>query len=533
MKNKKLSSILITGLLFMVTLYSCSDVWDEHYSKSLGNKSELNLYEYIKAQPELSIFSQMIKIAGYDSILNKYQIYTVWAPVNSSLQNINLSDVGLVSEIVKNHISRFSYPTSNISSKTIYMLDKKFLSFKRAGTGFTFGGINLLPAKSNIATKNGILHFIDGYVPYATNIWEFIGKADGLDSLRAYLYSQNTYKFDLAASVEIGTNNHGQAVYDSVISFSNEVLNKIGLLYQEDSTYTTLLPTNAAWSKVYKQIKSNYITLPKDGGISQQRLNTQRAIVQNLVFRKKVTNPSLLDSLVSTTGSVFRNPGYLFDQTTKTELSNGIVYTTDSIRFKASESWQPKIKVEAENSTYGRSYNYANLYVRSSLGTGLSDSVSQTKYLLVEPNTISVNTQSAVTFPVPNTLSGKYNVYCVFVPASIVSGAVPDLKPYKVKFYLSYLDGSGTQILDAPIDGSNLILAPGKTGAIFTTSPLHITKMFVTQIQFPFCNLYTDKSINADITIKLKVENAVKITETTKFNRTMRIDYVILEATAQ
>jgi len=57
--------------------------------------------------------------------------------------------------------------------------------------------------------------------------------------------------------------------------------------------------------------------------------------------------------------------------------------------------------------------------------------------------------------------------------------------------------------------------------------------MFVTQIQFPFCNLYTDKSTNADITIKLKVENAVKITETTKFNRTMRIDYVILEATAQ
>ena len=533
MKNKNYSSLIITFMILMLTLNSCSDVWEEHYNTSLGNKSSLNLYEYIKSQSELSIFSEMIKISGYDTILNKYQIYTVWAPVNSALQNVSMSDIATVTEIVKNHVSRFSYPTSNVNSKIIYMLDRKFLSFKRTDNGFTFGGKNLIQGKSNIAVKNGILHYLDGYVPYATNIWEYIGKAEGLDSLRAYLYSQNTYKFDLGASVEIGTNNHGQAVYDSVITFSNEVLNKIGLLYLEDSTYTTLLPTNTAWNKVYNQIKSNYITLAKDGGVAQQRLNTQRAIVQNLVFRKRITVPTSLDTLISTTGSVFKQPGYLFDQATKTELSNGIVYTTDSIRFKASESWQPKIRVEAENSTYGRSYAFANLYVRSSLGTGLSDSVSQNKYLLIEPNTVSVNTQNSVTFQIPNTLSGKYNVYCVFVPASIVSGAVPDLKPYKVKYYISYLDKSGTQITDAPIDGSNLILAPGKTGGIFTSNPRAITKMFVTQIQFPFCNLYTDKSTNADITIKLKVENAVKITETTKFNRTMRIDYIILEASAQ
>ncbi|MDD4970562.1 MAG: fasciclin domain-containing protein [Paludibacter sp.] len=527
MKKMKFSNIILTLLLLIVTLSSCSDVWDNHYNTSLGNKSSLNLYEYIQAQSDLSVFSQMIKISGYDTILNKYQTYTVWAPVNSALQNVNLSDIATVTEIVKNHISRFSYPTSNISSKTIYMIDKKFLTFKRSDTGFTFGGISLIQSKSNIATKNGILHVIDGFVPYSTNIFEFIGKTVGLDSLKAYLYSQNTYKFDLTASVEIGTNSHGQAVYDSVITFNNEVLNKIGHLYLEDSTFTAILPNNTAWTKAYNSIKSNYNTLAKDGGVAQQRLNTQMALVRNLVFRNIIADPSSLDSLITTTGTVFQKPDYLFFNTNKTELSNGIAYVTDSIRFKAGESWQQKIQLEAENSSYGRSYLYANLYVRSSLGSSLGGSVSQNKYLVIEPNTPSNITLSTVTFPIPNTLSGKYNIYCMFVPASIVSST--DLKPNKIKFYLSYLNNSGVQITDAPIDQYNAVLAPGKIGYIFTTEALKMSKMFVTQFKFPYCNLYTDKSTSSDITVKLRVENAVKITETTKFNRTMRIDYLILE----
>jgi hypothetical protein len=203
------------------------------------------------------------------------------------------------------------------------------------------------------------------------------------------------------------------------------------------------------------------------------------------------------------------------------------VYTTDSLRFKAADSWQQKIQVEAENSSYGRSSLFANLYVRSSLGSSLSANVSNNEYLVIEPTTISNTTQNSVTISIPNTLSGKYNVYCVFVPSSIVSAT--DLRPYKVKFYLSYLNSFGIQVADAPIDATNSVLVPGKTGAIFTTDPLNLTKMFVTQFQFPYCNLYTNTSTTSSITVKLKVENASKITETVKFNRTLRIDYVILE----
>ncbi len=515
-----------TIIALLGTFTSCNEQWDEHYNEVKGEKSEQNLLEYIKAQPDLTVFSKMLEVSGYDSILSKSQTYTVWAPLNNSLQTIDISDTILVTEIVKNHISRFSSTTSGVSSKTIYMLAKKFVSFKRTSEGFTIGGKSLIINKSNIAVSNGILHIIDGYIPYLSNIWEFIGKAEGFDSIRNYLYSQSVYEFDVNASVEIGTNDHGLSIYDSVITFKNEVLNKIGLLYVEDSTYTAILPSNAAWNKAYNQIKSGYKTYGA-GGLQKQRLYTQWALVKNLVFRNELNDPSNLESMTSTTGSIFQNPGYLFEQTTKNQLSNGLVYTTDSIRFKAAESWQQPVKLEAENSDYGRSFLYANLYVRSSLGSVFNSEVSDTKYLVVEPSTVSNTTQNTVTFPIPNSLSGEYNVYCVFVPSNIVSET--NKKPYKVSYSLSYLSTVGEQVVDAAIDSKNVVTQPNKVGGVFTSKGAEITKMFVTKFTFPYCNIINDKSESSNITMKLKVKNEVKITETALYSRTFRIDYIILE----
>jgi hypothetical protein len=523
MKYKYLIIILLLGI---VSFTSCNDTWEVHYSPSVGIKSNLRLYDYIKSQPDLSTFAEMLKIAGCDSILNKPQTYTVWAPVNSGLTNIDLKDTALVIDIVKNHISRFSYPTSGVSSKIVYMMDQKFLLFQRTQTGFTFGGKTLLQA--NTSTFNGILHKIDGYVPYLSNIWEFIGKTSGLDSLRAYLYSQNTSIFNQAASVEIGTNSQNQAVYDSVIIFSNPILDKIGHLQLEDSTFSAILPNNTAWTKVYNQIKSNYKTLPKDGGVAQQRLNTQFAIVRNLVFKSKdmLTEPIAYDSLISTTGTVFRPSSYLFDGATKNILSNGFAYVTDSLRFNATNSWQQPIIVEAENSGYGRSYLYSSIYLRSGLGSTYN--ISKNQYLVCEPTTVSKTTQNSVTFPIPNTLSGKYNIYCVLVPSSIVTST--DFRQNKVRFSLSYLNNAGVQVTNAAITATNGIsTVNGAIGAIFTTDAFAITKMFVTQFSFPYCNLFTTKSAISDITVKLKVENATVITETVNYDRTLRIDYIILE----
>jgi Secreted and surface protein containing fasciclin-like repeats len=527
MKKRILKSIFSVITLLVVALTSCTDAWDSHYAQVNSRKSSLNLYQYMQSQPNLSRFTAMLKVVGYDSILSKPQTYTVWAPDNSALQSVNMNDTATITEIVKNHVNRFSTPTSNVDSKQVYMISKKFIELKRVGSNFTFGGIPLIADSSNVATANGILHCINGYVPYMTNIWEFIGKTPGLDSLKAYLYSQSLFKFDPIASVEIGTNANGLSVYDSVITFSNPVLDKIGRIYLEDSTYTALLPTNTAWTKLYNQIKSYYKTLPADGGTAKQRLNTQMAMVNSLIFKNSIADPFSIDSLISTTGNIFKKPGYLFAGATKYALSNGLAYTTDSIRIKASDSYQQSIKVEAENSSYGRAAYNSSLVVFSSLGSVFNDSISSTKYLYVEPT--SIVTQSSVWFPIPNTLSGKYNIYCVFVPNKIVQPTTP--KRAKVRFYLSYINNLGAKVDSAMIANDHTFATSQtiKSSTFFTTSSSAITKLFVTQITFPYCSLFGKGAATSSISVKLKVESATLIKESVTYDRNMRIDYVILE----
>jgi hypothetical protein len=229
----------------------------------------------------------------------------------------------------------------------------------------------------------------------------------------------------------------------------------------------------------------------------------------------------------STTGNRFDQPAYLFENSVKQSLSNGLAYVTDSMRFRAADSWQQPIVVEAENSDWGRSYKYASMFVRSGLGSAFSDRISGTKYLIVEPATVSNTTQNEVTFPIPNTLSGKYRIYCVFVPSSIVNAA--DARPYKVSFYLSYLNSAGQPVIESAVGAKNVLLGPGKPAAVYTTDASQITKMFVTEIEFPYCNLIADKSEAAKINTKLRVRNETRITETVKFDKMLRIDYIILE----
>lgn len=521
--------LLIPLISLMLVVTSCNDLWDEHYGQGQQTGSDKTLFELISADNTLSTFTAMLQSTGFDTLLSKPVTYTVWAPVNSAqLDSIAaLNDIQKNRELVLNHISRFAYPTSGLTSKTIFMLNRKFIAFNRMGDSFVFGGKTQISDRSNQAATNGILHLIESPVPYLSNLWEFILKTPGLDSIRSFLDGQSTYAFDPAASVEIGTNEFGQAVYDSVIIFSNDILERIGALHLEDSVYSVLLPDNKAWTSAYNNIKGKYKTLLKDGGPIRQRLLTQQALVENLVFR--ALNPETKDSIISTTGNVFHQPAYLFDEARKTTLSNGTAFITDSLRFRLADSWQKNIIIEAENSDYGRSFQFANLFVRSSLGSIFSGKVSENRYLLVEPTTVTTTQPASVTFPIPNVLSGRYRMYCVLIPSSVID--TTDMRPYKVRFYVTHLNTQGVVVENAPIGSAHQLQATNRTAAIFTATGGEISKMFVTEIEFPFSNIVEPGAAVTEITTRLRVENAVTPVEEIqrRGDRRMRIDYIILE----
>lgn len=520
---------LLSVALVLMVFVSCNNSWEEHYGNAHEVKGTQTLYQLISNEPTLSTFASMLASTGFDTLLSKPITYTVWAPKNSfSLDSIAaLNDPQKNREIVMNHIGRFAYPTSGLTSKSIFLLNNKFIPFQRNANGFTFGGKLLITNQSNLAAQNGILHVIDSHVPYLSNLWEFILKTPHLDSLRHFLDSRSIYAFDPAASTEIGTNEFGQAIYDSIITFSNDILDRIGALHLEDSTYSVLLPNNQAWRKAYNDVKDKYRVLLSEGGSIRQRLLTQQALVENIVFR--TLSPALQDSIVSTTGTIFRKPGYLFVNSAKSTLSNGTAYVTDSLRFKLSDSWQKNIIVEAENSEFGRSSLFSNLFIRSGLGTPFSQVISDTRFLLIEPTTVTTTQPASVTFPIPNTLSGKYRIFCVFVPSSVVNAN--DNRPYRVRFYVTHRNNAGVLVENSPISATHQLLPTNRTAAIFPTTGGVVSKMFITEFEFPFSNIVEPGAATTAITTRIRVENATTPLEDiqNRGDRRMRIDYIILE----
>jgi Secreted and surface protein containing fasciclin-like repeats len=522
MKFKYLGFPIIVTLIVALSAVSCSDVWDEHYNSEPLNKSNLNLYQYISADTTLSKFTRMLQITHYDSLLSQSQSYTVWAPTNASLAGVDLKDSVAVSNIVGNHITRFSYSTSILGSmsKILRMFDKKLLPFEKTATGFAFAGKTII--KPDLATKNGIVHIVGEYAPYTYSFWEYINNTPGLDSLKTYLNSMTVKTYDLTASFQDGV------FVDSVFKSTNIILDKIAALNTEDSIYTAILPTNAAWSEAYARIAPYFKSTVAEGGAISQMKNARLTLVKDLFYRGKLINSyTALDTLKTTLGNKLADPTRLFIGAQKAELSNGFAYSTDKINIQPTESWFPEIRVEAEWASFaaGDLVNYTQ-YPMSSIGTGYA--ISGGYFMKAESQTNSSISKLYANFQIPRTLSAKYNIYCVFAPISILSPN--DARSNKIRFYLSYVDATGKQITNAAIDANNLVTTPTKTAATFTTTPLVVQKMLVAKgVVFPFCNLLT----TSKSTVMLKVENAATVGEAATFSRNLLIDCIILEPVLQ
>lgn len=512
---------LLTFLTVLVV--SCTNDWDKHYYAEPVNKSTLNLYQYIQAQTELSTFTKMLKITGYDTILNKSQTFTVWAPTDQALLNVDLTDTALVIKIVKNHITRFSYPTSGIISKSILMLDNKLIVFAKGPGGYTFGGKTVVQA--DVATKNGIIYVLSDYAPYRMNIWEFLNKTDGIDSVRDYINSLTIIQLDTAASYKDGY------FVSNVYKSTNKALTYLGKFNTEDSIYTAILPDNAAWSEAYNRILPFYKALVKDGGVQAQITNTKWTLIQDLFFRGVKSLPIASDSIYSTYGHGFSNPNRLFAGAQVTEMSNGLSYVTSQLKNSATDSWFKEIRIEGEDALNGRTTLNYNATSVTSIGTGFN--ISKGYYVRLDPTTSSSISKLNVQFPISNTLSAKYDIYCVFVPTSIVDPT--DIKPNKVRFYLSYVNSLGVQVTNATVDINHAVQLPTKVSAIFTTTPTSQPEemLVVSGFQFPYCNLVKQPDYISGLlpTVSLKVENAAGVTsaELANFNRTLRIDCIILK----
>ncbi len=525
--EKYRNSLILLLFAYCLLPVACNDEWDDHYKESETNNLEMT--DYLKSNENLSTFTKILELTGYDDTLKLSRSYTVFAPTNQALENINMNDMDMLKKIVGNHIANYPYTTSELLTDTtvikLLMYNKKYIRFE-GKTGYTFGDKTI--STPNIITKNGIVHILENYCPYQYNIWEFIQVYPGIDSIRNYANSLSELAFDRAASYD-----KDNIFIDSVFTEQNWILDNLGAIDREQNMYTAILPTNEAWNEAYQQLFPHYKSLNKTveekevDGAALQVSRTKWAVSKNFLYRGMITDPADRDSITSCLREsgyykVVKNPGYLFEGATSVEMSNGISYITNKLLNKPEDFWFPEIRVEAESNTYSlREYSNCTLESYSSIGTNVK--TSKNLYVRMESLATGALSRISATFPIPNTLAGiKYNIYCVFVPTSAIDPT--DLRPFLANFYLSYIGADGKIKKDQKlIPVSN------------TTTPDQVTKLLVAEnFEFSYCDLVESSTLEAmkkEIHVFLKIENAASTTDERqgKYSRHIGLDCIILE----
>lgn len=400
---------ILIPIIAIALLGSCSTEWDDHYDMS-GTVPQQSLMQTIAADTQLGQFADMLKATGYDSILSSSQTYTVWAPTNDALYAASISGTEDMLRVVRNHIARYSNPTSIGLDKKVNMLNGKSIAYDAADD---FGGAKL--AEANIAAKNGVLHKVENTIPYKYNIREYIDGHSECKQISRFIAGFDKKEYDESLST----------TYDSVFVNYNALLHHpvygIGAIENEDSTYCMVVPTDLAWQKAYDKLNHAFNNYNADAAVADsiQHVQTAQMIVRALASK------TLDENQLATYERV--------------EASNGVIYlANDEILNIDTCLTNAVVKVEAENMDGRVNLTGTSTYIRMSDINSAVQDISDNSYLEVS----SGNVDGGVIFDIPNVMAQKYDVYVDFV-SPVIDGESQAEQKTKVVFQMRYLSAVG------------------------------------------------------------------------------------------
>ncbi len=520
-------SMAMAVLAALAGLTSCSD-WDDHYDNSGVVGSNTTLWEQITSRPELSDFAEVLNSTSvfrqhkktsvsYASLLEGGQALTVFAPVNGTFNKDSLialtetakGDSAVEKVFVKNHLAG-TLRSATDSTVAFRLLNGKNITMQKDAVG----GI---PFKdSNLRGKNGVMHVIQSQMPYSYTVYEAMTQLDWLQSVGNVIAGYNEDYFNEDASLSSGLVDGVPVYVDSVITERNILINSIGRINDEDSTYFMTIPTNAGWEKAWNEALSYYkYSSAMEKGDSLQRYWTSRALLEDAVFSRTVQS-SPMDSLVSWWYSkstpqyhVFYRPfdsdGLLGKAKGMLKCSNGSLYYHDEWPFTPVQTYFKKIEQEAESTWNILSYTLCS-YNGRSLN---ADSISKGAYLDIVPSSGTANW--TVKYKISNTLSGKYD-FCVVVLPKTVEGPLGNMRPCKFKAAINYIDENG------------VAQTYNCGGGTFTNTPDRVDTIMVAEgFKLPACNFdQNNDKVSVTITCSISAKEAAK------YNREMYLDCIFL-----
>lgn len=358
MKYMNKSMMLVAG--GMLALASCTEYSDYNSVPEDGNPlANKTLMENISENEQLQDFVTIINKAGCSEILNNPRVFTLWAPLDGTYDAtpyLNMDSTDVMDKFIKQHLAEYSYQVVGEVDLRVATMNSKHHNF--TNTNFDDAEIKTV----NIPASNGVMHILNGVSEYHPNIYEYLDIVEGCDSFADYMHKYDIYTIDEAKSV-IGPMVNGKQTYkDTVWTKSNPAMRTIlhADLENEDSTYTLLLPTNAAWDKAKdKMSKSyNYIT-----GFKYLDVSKLDKLISSLDSKAKVT--PILDN---SDKKIDINPVFLKDTLMKANILRNLVYSNTDERNAKIVSGEKATVEDTLFSTSSNEVTSINEFIEKTIG---------------------------------------------------------------------------------------------------------------------------------------------------------------------
>lgn len=206
-------SVLVSIILIMVN--SCNEEFNEYYA--VPEQSDQKIWDVIKSKPEYSIFYGLMNEAGFDTILNREQPFTLFIPVNEAFEDVSLEGDELLSTLGYHLSESLILPYHIKTYRKLRTYFGKFTLLERKENDLLMDGIIL--SNSSILYKNGVYYELQEVVYPKPNLYEFIARTCA--TLSQYIDLQDSVMFDIQKSTPLGFDDEGNTIYDSVFSIIN------------------------------------------------------------------------------------------------------------------------------------------------------------------------------------------------------------------------------------------------------------------------------------------------------------------------
>ena len=567
-KHKVLAGAMLFG--FMLAGSSCEDNEGIRVTPELPY-ADKTLYEVLVNDSDLSDFVEVLAACGAecaDSLFNHSRVYTLWAPVNGTFNKDSIiaetiadstgnsnRDV-VFRSFIGSHIANHLIPANGTleSDNVVLLLNNKNAVFTGDyKTGYTFSGIQLDPANTNIRVKNGLIHKIASPSEYKYSIWEYMKVAANVDSVAKYLYSYDVTEFNEGQSLKGPIVNGEQTYLDSVFTTTNiwlDAWNGVGNINNEDSTYIVYVPTNELWEEMVAKAEAHFnydfsfANMSEATKHERDSLRKYYARLHNLKFMSYSVNEQkhleCADSAVPSYRNMLGNrPLFAIADLEKNvifekELSNGTFKVVTDMPYKPTDLWHDTIFLEGESQSmwnYGDNVPaeveslpaYKSLINKKDSAL-LGAEISGGYYF----SYLKDNAAATAKFKIPKVLSAKYHVALIIVPKNITNEFVKKEEMYPNKFTI--------KLNQSPGKGSAIKLYEATRTKPLYSDPFKVDTLFLTTngekavIEPRYSEYYNGTAKDYNVTLEIATVAATNAEKKKGINydTSIRVDKIIL-----